>query len=201
LQNLTLIMFSFKKFFVFITFFLVFGMVGAIADLLTGGSYGIRVAMVEGGKMASVRTRNWIAQIKRGWIFSPVLALSFLISPVIFVFMFLLYLFDTYRAYQVFYDDDGKRVVYPTRALRDDDIVDQDGAGFLAGLFRGTGTGILYQGRPIPDNFKEKARQTAAVMSKAKDLGWGVTKIGGVEFLTPPQDAPDQRIEDFELED
>lgn len=191
-----------KRVMIFLTFFLVFGLLGVALDLLTGGKYAIRVTLEEGRQVASLRVRAWLNTVKRGWVFSPVLFLGFVISPVLFIFAFLVYIVDSYRAYQVYYSDDGKRIVYPSRNISDADVIASGSrTGWLSRFFGPGQSGFIYMGKAMPDNFKLYVNQTPLVVAKAKELGWRMVTIQGQDFLAPPLEDPTAALEDFEVDE
>lgn len=181
-------MLTIKKIIAFLVVFVILGLTGVALDLATGGVYGIRVTLVEGGKMADKRTRNWLNHLKKGWVFSPVLVLGFMVSPFLFIFALAVFIFDQYRAHQVFYAEDGTRVVYPGRPIQDTDG-DNHGPGAVRGYLRSwfgpSLTGIVYCGEPLPENFLALHSASKEDVDRAKAIGWMVITIQGVEFLAP----------------
>jgi len=184
----------------FLMVFLVLGLVGALLDLLTGGQYGIRVTLVAGGRMASKRVRRWLAILSRGWLFSPVLFLAIVLSPVLFVFALVVYIVDSYRFYQVFYDEVGNRVVYPTSPITDEDIASSRGGGvtnWLKSVLGPQMSGILYQGEPLPENFKLISLVGKEALKSAQEQGWRKIQISGLTFLAPSLQSPDASLDEI----
>jgi len=178
---------------------MIFGLLGVALDLLTGGKYAIRVTLEEGRQVASIRVRAWLNLVKRGWVFSPVLFLGFVISPVLFIFAFLVYIVDSYRAYQVYYTEDGKRIVYPSRDITDADVgASGSSSGWLSKFFGPGQSGFIYMGKAMPANFKLYVNQGPTVVSKAKDLGWRIVTVQGQDFLAPPLSDPTADLDDYE---
>jgi len=181
-------MLSSQAFITFIIVFILLGSVGVLFDLLTGGSYHIRVTLVDGGSYASKKVRAWINLLVRGWVWSPLFALAVLLSPVLFVLVLGVYIFDSYRQYQVYYDHETlERVVYPSEPITEDTIKRAGTSrGWLRNFFGPTMTGIVYMGAPLPENFVPLTDSDDKFVKDKLVENWRVVTISGVEFLAPP---------------
>jgi len=184
-------MFSPRAIITFLIIFILLGSLGALFDLLTGGSYRIRVTLVEGGKYASKKVRAWVNLLVKGWIWSPLFALAVLLSPFLFVLVLCVYIFDSYRQYQVYYDDDTlERFVYPRNPITESTVKRAGSSrGWIKSFFGPSLTGIVYMGEPLPKSFIPLASADENTTNTAKVKGWQVIEISGVEFLAPPQGA------------
>lgn len=184
---------------IFATFFSVFYLVGVLLDVSTGFKYGIRDSLTASAMQAKSMVGRWIGAGKKGWFWTPFLALTYILSPFLFVFAFLVAISDIVRADAVHWED-GKRTVYPGRTLTLDDISKNpkvSGRWFdfkLAGLLGDNDrSGVLYMGKPVPagwtpENQIEEADRKAAVDLKFRRIG-----ISGQYWYAPPADA-DQDI-------
>lgn len=180
-------MFSYRAVITFIVIFILLGSLGALFDLLTGGSYRIRVTLVEGGKYASKKVRVWVNLLVKGWVWSPLFALAILLSPILFTLVLLVYIFDSYRQYQVYYDDDTlERFVYPRNPITESTIKKAGGSiGWMKTFFGPSLSGIVYMGEPLPKSFILLSAASEATVKLAKSKGWEIISISGIEFLAP----------------
>jgi len=194
-----------KRVSVFLIFFLVLGGVGLLFDFLTVGKYGIRSALTVSADLSVIRVGRFFRGLKRGWLFSPIFALAFLLSPLLFVFVFGVGLYDIYRSDEVWYTDSGDRVVYRSREIDLHAIQTAIETGPTVNalsrwmnLFRGQDI-ILYRGGPIPSGFLSYEAATEKDAKFAASLKWRTITISGVNFFAPPPEQ-DQNVQLKEIE-
>lgn len=194
-----------KRISIFLIFFLVLGGIGLLFDFLTVGKYGIRSALTVSSDLAVIRVGRFYRGLKRGWLFSPIFALAFLLSPVLFIFVFGVGLYDIYRSDEVWYTDSGDRVVYRSREIDLDAIQAAIETGPTVNalsrwmnLFRGQDV-ILYRGGPIPDGFLSYEAATEKDAKFAASMKWRTITISGVSFFAPPPEQ-DQNVRLRDLE-
>lgn len=188
-----------KRVFIFLTIFLTFGALGYLLDFVTGGRYGIRSVLTATADIASTRTLVMLQRFKRGWIWSPVLFVAYIISPVFFVFWGCIVIYDCYSTTDVYYDDKGGRWTYKGKTLTEADLDKNPQAAQwfgrrLATIFGGGTTGVLYQGGPIPHGWAPEHTLGRDERQKALDLNWRRMELGGNFWYAPPlgkdQDVP-----------
>lgn len=187
-----------KRVLIFSCVFILFGASFWLVDLFTKGKYGLFEKAKLARGIATTRIHGFLSVGFAAWWRSPILFVSYVISPFLFVFIFVLVMIDCFRKAEVFYDDEGKRFVYRGATLTEEDIdknprKDDWFSSRLATIFGGGDTGVLYRGGPIPAGWAPEHTLSTKERRKALDLAWRRMELGGNFWYAPPLEA-DQSV-------
>lgn len=186
-----------KTFTMFLIFFFTFGIVGYLLDLITNGKFALREKFVDGFEIAQNRTKFFISFARTTWMFSPVLFLAFVASPLIFFITFAIYLYDCFSRYDVTYTASGRRIV-----LEPQEITLQDIAGRprltsyvrqLKNFMWTSKTGVDIDGLRLGTTPIDLL--TSSELSARRAAGWTKVVVNGVVCVYPPPEEQSDVVE------
>jgi len=193
-------MFILKTFVTFMLVFLIFGLLGFLLDVVTGGRYAIRESLDEGRRIATTRVGRLLGWAKRTWLFSPVLAFLVLVSPALFVVFLVVYLVDVYVRAEVWYDDTtGTRFVPPLEPISDEMLrgpgLFRTASNWVNPPDKGTRS-VRVGGVPMPLGTVDLKALTPAEAESRRAGGFKAYVSQGVTYLVPPvfQDAEEDPL-------
>jgi len=194
-------MFNFKAIFTFFLCFMIFGTLGFLFDLVTGGRYGVRAAATASSQFAITRTASFVRSARRGWFLSPLVFFAFLVSPVFFVFVLFVAIWDCYTETHVIWRNDGTRLIIDGRDITEEDLqssVSRSGlTAWIRSKFGKEGTGSLYKGHPVAPNWAPLASLTLPQRKACALAGWKVIHISGQPWLVPPMGRDSEAVSDL----
>jgi len=183
----------------FLLAFFVIGLVGYALDLLTGGRFYIRRNLYDAKDVAWLRTAKFVAFLRGSWIWSPIFFLSLVVSPVLFAFTFIVFLYDSYIG-DALYDESGKRFALKGGPLTEDMILLNPKAAptrslgaYVTSLWSSKGDGVVVAGEEIPAGWAAESSLDEADRRKALSHGFRRYGLSGNYWYAPPADR-DQNV-------
>jgi len=180
-------MFVLKASLGFLLFFIVFGFLGVLLDILTEGRYAIRENLFAGRNVAMSRVKRWGRFIGRTWLMTPVFYILVVLSPFAFLFALGVYVYDCYSQTQVTYGQDGTRTVIRGVAWTKADTAWTTGIRSWLRFPRGAGD---QENLKLLENYPDGTTALHALsrseIEKRQAHGWIKIVVNGTAYTCPP---------------